>query len=240
LAEEKRTLLIIVIAYFIVTLSLAFSLVQVRNQKQRAEIILKYGTQLENVNNELRSIAHEHKGHLQMLQTIREQGDLESLDAYLSDILEHETRASDMSYIKDNAYISAFLHNSSNVAKELSITFVVHISDRLSGYKIASHDLVDVLINLINNAFEAVLQLPKDKRIVHVDFFENSIEVRNMVSQNVVKSEISEFRVNGYSTKGRNRGLGIGNIIAIANKYEAEFSNYLENEYYITVIIFKE
>jgi two-component system sensor histidine kinase ComD len=240
LEKERQTLLIIVVAYFIVNFSLAFSLVLARNEKQRIKIVLRYGEHLESINSQLRSMAHDYNGHLQMIQTINEQGDVSALSAYLDDLLSKKVRASDMSYIKDNTYISAFLHNSSNVAKELSITYVVHISDTLSGYRIASHDLVDVLINLINNAFEAVILLSKDKRIVHIDFHDQAIEVRNIVPQSVIKTGISDFTTNGFSSKGANRGLGIGNIIAIVEKYEAVFANYLDKDYYVSSITFKE
>jgi two-component system sensor histidine kinase AgrC len=220
---------------------LVFILLRVKTEKNRNKTILDYGQHLESVIKELRSFDHEHKGHLQILiRMIEQEESLSELYDYLYAVLHQDRLMSEVFFVKDNTLISAYLHNSTMVAKELAIEFNVNINDMLSSYQIASHDFIDILMNLTNNAFEAVANLPKEKRVVTIDFNDGIIEVKNVVSRDTIKSGIDNFKLQGYSSKGSDRGFGISNILTIAEKYNIEFENYLRGDYYITKLVFEK
>lgn len=246
--EELRSasmdIILIFVGYVvanIVTLIICFVYL---SEKQRSRMVFDYGKSLERTINELKSMSHEHNSNLQLLSSmlgnvtlsIEERNEV-AMD-YLNSLTAKNKSTKTSSYVKDNTLISAVLHNSSIYAEQLEIIFTTSIESLLSQYGIADNDMADILLGLINNAFEEVCTLPKEKRIVKIIFREKSIEMINLISKKTAQIDINYFENQGFSTKGFNRGYGLGKIITIMNKYDAKFVNELDGEYYIVKLIF--
>lgn len=77
----------------------------------------------------------------------------EKLAAYLEKMQEENLKLSD-SIDTNHALINAILNSKYQEAKNKGITFVIKIND-LSNIFISDEDIVVILYNLLNNAFEA-------------------------------------------------------------------------------------
>jgi two-component system sensor histidine kinase AgrC len=127
------------------------------------------------------------------------------------------------------------------MAETYRIKFHYHIGNSLSEYPIPEHDLIEILVNLINNAFEEVVKLSPSKRTVSIEFNELSIVIINSIKESPEDNNNPDlFREKGYSTKGEGRGYGITNIIALAEKNHLHFSNFFNNGNYVSELTFEK
>jgi two-component system sensor histidine kinase AgrC len=135
------------------------------------------------------------------------------------------------------------LYQKKDLALQKSISFNVNIANTLTAYKIPRSELTNILINLIDNAFEAVENLDIEDRIVVLNFFTNNIEIANRVSLSFVKIDANMtdlFFKQGYSTKGSNRGFGLSNVLSIVEKYGLNISSKLANGIFLQRIEFSD
>ena len=80
---------------------------------------------------------------------------------------------------------------------------------------INSEDLITIIGNLIENAFEACSNSEKNNKIVEVSLYEDKSLIKISVKDNGVpiKEEIKEIIFkNGVSSKGEGRGVGLSII----------------------------
>ncbi|WP_304518693.1 GHKL domain-containing protein [Clostridium sp. CM028] len=105
------------------------------------------------------------------------------------------------------------------------------------------YEISDMLNNLLDNAFQAVINSTKDKVfILNICEEENSniVEVKN--SGITVKFDnIEQIFERGLSTKeGVNRGYGLYNIKEIAEKKGSDVQLFFEDNYTVFKILFKQ
>lgn len=243
-SRAGKYILVVAIAYLAVNAVLTVSLIRAKSEKSKYKMLMEYGRYLEDVTDELRRMAHEHKGHLQMVigiaEASRDKKTEECLKDYIGGIFEQNMSKYDTSIIRDNPLVSAFLYNSGKMADKFSIMLDIHISNTLAEYPIPGHDLVEILMNLVNNAFEEVVLLPLPQREVFVEFRENTIEISNRTTPTTQNTDCDMFTEKGFSTKGKDRGLGIVNVMALAERHGVRFDNFLSGEYYVSILAFNK
>jgi two-component system sensor histidine kinase AgrC len=155
------------------------------------------------------------------------------INAYVERILRHET-VKNISIMHDNTVLSAYLHGTAELAEKLQIEFAYKLESGDLSYPIDKYDLIEVLQNLVNNAFEEVVKMPKGKRDVYIGFTETKIVVANTIHMSISNDSTKIFFRDGYSTKGAGRGFGLTNVMALIEKYPIRFSNYVSEKYYIS------
>jgi sensor histidine kinase regulating citrate/malate metabolism len=93
-----------------------------------------------------------------------------------------------------------------------------------------------VQTELIDNALEEVANLDAKNRIVHLEFDEDRIEIRNKISVRAGKdgpdNPLHMFEP-GYSSKGADRGFGLSNVLSAAERYGIKVHNELRDDYVI-------
>lgn len=128
-----------------------------------------------------------------------------------------------------NKIIDAILYNKSLVAKEYNINFsaAVHIPDNIN---IEQIDLISLYTNLIDNAIEANLKLPENKR----NF---TIESRLYMNYLIIKTSntIDSLNINeNFTTTKHNKndhGLGMIIIKNIVDKYNGTINIDKNNDF---------
>lgn len=144
--------------------------------------------------------------------------------------------------LKDNSFIeilklraepilTGFLYSKFMSAKEQGISIIYDIHAIEITESIEINELIEVIGIIIDNAIEAINILPNDERKIIVKIFQEnekqfSIEIANR-SREYLNSEIERFCSYGYSTKGKNRGIGLSRVKSIVKKYKADF--FIEN-----------
>ena len=228
---------LLVIGYFIINMFFIVTLYRAKHATESRNVISGYSEYLQEIVNAYRASSHDLKHHLQIIQTFNTAADgtakNEELDVYIQSLIEDGLGAGDTSLIKDDIFISALLLQKKEYATRKKIDFTVNMMSLLSNYSnsIPHTELIDVLNNLIDNAFEEVEKLDIENRVVQLDFADYYIEIRNKVSLSLSVSgtdQTDRFFDQGYTTKkGVDRGFGLSNVLSIAKRNHIEIKNKL-------------
>jgi len=225
---------LISIGYFVVNLWLVISLYRMNRANKEKTTVMEYGEHLQDTVDSYRMSVHDFNRHLQTIIVLNydENGSVrnEKLNTYIESLISDRNRANESAIIMDDVMISALLHQKRNIAKQKDIKFDVNSLGKALAYGIPQNDLMDVLSNLIDNAFEAVEGLDSEDRAVWLDLNEDTVEVRNKVMFDGAKGttgDTERFFEKGYSTKGAGRGYGLSNVLSIAERHGVRIQHEL-------------
>jgi len=136
----------------------------------------------------------------------------------------------------DNTVVTAIIYNKINEASKNNIEFNYHIQEG-ARFPFKDHELSEVLNNLLDNSFEAVLISNCDTKKVFLNighFEENCIIEIGNTGERIEFNHISKIFDRGYSTKvGENRGYGLYNVKKIVESYGGRIQLSFEDNYTI-------
>lgn len=126
-----------------------------------------------------------------------------------------------------NSLIVGFLYSKFTAAESegCNITYIVKTGELEC--KIPIHKLVEMIGILFDNAVEAVQG--KEERDINFTLVEDEEQIHLAVSnasEYVSQEKIHEWLLEGNSTKGEQRGIGLANVVSIAEKYSLDFRVY--------------
>lgn len=187
---------------------------------------------IDNLISEVRRKQHEFDNHIQAINSIIYSNSnnnevVESLKQYTSEI-ENINDLGNLIKLKDKI-LAGFLFSKQKESEKNNIQFNIVIENPMIDTKLKSYELIQVLGNLIDNAFETEV---KDNVVV-VKFLRkygnDIIEVSNKHPK-VEKEKIEKFFEEEFSTKKKKgRGYGLYNVKKRLNKYNIRI--LVENEY---------
>lgn len=179
---------------------------------------------------------HEFNNHISCIMSLAQNNEYEKLKVYLG------TMQADIMHTIDlidtnHTLINAILNSKYYEAKERGITFVFKVND-LSKVILADEDIVVILSNLLNNAFEACEKC--EEKIVKLKF----VQEQNQIIISVINSyKITPIK-NGnkfQTSKTENRelhGIGITNVKDAVEKYQGVYViKYEENSFKFSILI---
>lgn len=161
----------------------------------------------------LRANIHEFKNNLHVILGLIQLEEYSQAKEYILKIQKvQEDNLIEFSQIKD-PYVRALLLSRKLVAKERNIDFVLdeHSNLYCEHEIVESEDIVTILGNLIENAYEACTENEiKDKK-VEVIMHEDERKISILVSDNGIPLKLNESNIffEGISSKGTNRGTGL-------------------------------
>lgn len=224
-------MLLMMSGYFIINLLFAISLFRAKRATEQSKALMKYGDHLQNVVDWYREFIHDYKRQLQMIIALSEKNadsiQNKELSGYIQDLIDIQNRKTDTSLIKDSILISTMLNIKKEYAQQNRIDFKVDIENSIAAYEIPQKELIDILSNLIDNAFEETEKLEEEKRSVQVQFDEKYIEVNNTVTLRVKKEKANHIFFPGYSSKGSGHGYGLSKVLTLADQYHIVVSKNL-------------
>lgn len=175
--------------------------------------IAKEITGVDEVVKDLRATAHEFKNKLHVILGLIKIKEYEQAEKYILETREaQESKISKFSSI-DDCHLRAMLISREIIAKERNINFILTKDSTLfqnHGY-ISSKDLITIIGNLIENAFEACSMVNESKEVT-ISLFENDKKIIIEVTDNGmpipenIKDDIFKLEV---SSKGEDRGTGL-------------------------------
>lgn len=212
----------------ILTIGLLFvNLVVVKNglrneyEEKMLDTYKKYFPVINELMKELRSKQHEFDNHIQAINMITITSTdydsiANSMKNYIND-LEIDSEFNKLIKL-DNKILAGFLYQKTKKAKEYDIDFQIEIQDYELKTNLKDYELIEVIGNLIDNAFETevknnkvILSLEKEKSM-------SAIEIKNLHPYIDVNT-FSKFFNQGYSTKlNKGHGNGLTNIKKIISK----------------------
>lgn len=106
--------------------------------------------------------------------------------------------------------------------KDVQIDYHIHVDG--AECCLSLHEVIEVLGILLTNAFESYCAESEEKYIdlvLHETADNLVIEVSNM-SEELTSAEIENFFQQGYSSKGKNRGIGLARVKELVEKAHAD------------------
>lgn len=214
-----------------------------RQKEEELKTFEQYNLIYKDLIQEVRRRQHDFNNHIQAIfsmNTFAE--DLEELvkeqNEYCSKMLA-ENMANKLLREDIPSVLAGFLYTKIGQAEKKGIVVKHHVAvDGIEKY-IRFSDLVEVLGNLFDNAMEAVLH--EEQKLIECSVLQEDdklmIEVSNPCAWKVPKME--DMADDGVSTKGDNRGLGLGNVKRTVEKYHGELEIRCIDKMGVNFIIFR-
>ena len=221
--------------------------IELEQKKFEQKHLQTYTDEIVTLYNEIRGFRHDYTGMLISLRMAIESKDLQEIDRVYSEVLvkaNQKLRSDkytyfDLNNIEDSALRSLIAQSIVN-AKTNDVEYTLEVKDIITPLSMELLDLVRVMSVLLNNAVEGAVesyQKQLEVAIIKLDL-ETLVVIQNSCKKRKVKSE-DLFEL-GFSTKGRQRGLGLNNVKEILGKYDnVILETEIDNDVFKQVIRFK-
>ena len=198
------------------------------NQKKfEQEHLQTYTDEIVALYNEIRGFRHDYAGMLVSMQMAIDSKDLQEIDRIYNQVLvkaNQKLRSDkytyfDLNNIEDSA-LRSLIAQSIVYARNNDVEFTLEVKDIITRLSIDLLDLVRIMSVLLNNAVESAAESSSKQMevaVIKMDL-ETVIVIQNSCKITMTPSE-DLFEL-GFSTKGRNRGIGLNNVKEILDKYE--------------------
>lgn len=207
--------------------------------KKSLEEYKKYAPVISKLLEDVRRRQHDFKNHLNtvygLLLVSDEKNLKETITQYI-DTLNISLENMEKVLQIDNTVVTAIIYNKINEAAKNNIEFKFIIQGG-STFPFKDYELSEILNNLVDNAFDAVINSKNDlkKVFLNIGYLEDNciIEIGN-TGERIEYNEIGKIFCAGYTTKeGENRGYGLYNVKKIVESYDARIQLSFENNYTI-------
>ena len=199
------------------------------------ELIETHYREVDNMYRQIRGWRHDYRNHIQTMKAYAAAQDWDAIRHYL-DLLDEDLTTVDSVIKTGNPMTDAILNSKISLAKArgIRVTADAHIPVKLKSSEI---DLCCIIGNLFDNAIEASMQLPEEKRHIRVYMdMKNTqlyISFTNFTAGKKLKSAGRLFP----STKGAGHGFGLVRIDAIVERLDGYISRGSEDGAFTTEIL---
>lgn len=185
-----------------------------------------------------RKRTHEYKNQIMCIDSLLKKKKYDKLEEYINSIFNRLDGQLDM-VDTNNEVVNAVINAKYYEALQNDVLFILKIND-LSHIKVSDEDIVTILSNLLDNAIEAAGQCDIDKRTVGIKLLYED-DVLSIAVSNSYKTE-PEIMEDGYMRTIKDdkeqHGLGIRNVVATLEKYNAEYIiDYKNGEFVFSIIM---
>lgn len=220
-----------------ISLLLTFFAMNSHKEQMEKEIALKqkkfeqrhlqnYTDEIVGLYNEIRGFRHDYAGMLVSMQMAIDSGDLQEIDRVYNEVLvkvNHKLRSDkytyfDLNNIEDSA-LRSLVAQSIVYARNNGVEFTLEVKDTITKLPIELLDLVRIMSVLLNNAVEGSADSYKKQMEVAVIKMETETVIVIQNSCKMTMPPSGDLFTLGFSTKGRNRGVGLNNVKELLNKY---------------------
>ena len=185
-----------------------------------------------------RKRTHDYKNQIMCIDSLLKKKNYNKLEEYINSIFDKLDGQLDM-VDTNNEVVNAVINAKYYEALQNDVLFILKIND-LSHIKVSDEDIVTILSNLLDNAIEAAGQCEIDKRTVGIKLLYED-DVLSIAVSNSYKTE-PEIMEDGYMRTIKDdkeqHGLGIRNVVATLEKYNAEYIiDYKNGEFVFSIIM---
>lgn len=201
--------------------------IALKQKKFEQEHLQTYTDEIVGLYNEIRGFRHDYAGMLVSMQMAIDSGNLQEIDRIYNEVLvkvNQKLRSEkytyfDLNNIEDSA-LRSLIAQSIVYARNNDVEFTLEVKDTITRLSIDLLDLVRIMSVLLNNAVEGAAESylkQMEVAVIRMDL-ETVIVIQN--SCKIAMSPSEDLFELGFSTKGRNRGIGLNNVKEILDKYE--------------------
>ena len=242
--------IITISVFFILFSSITYNLVkntkiksEVKSENQKLEQHKKYILALEKNNNEIRKFKHDFNNIILGLDGYINNDDFnkEKLKKYFNSTImtfNNNIELNDIVIAKLNSIkvssLKSLITNKVLMAQNNNIDVDINIQGEINDFHTDEMQLSRILGILLDNAIEASLEVPDDKKIeVNIIQIDKTTDIQISNTFNNTGTPISDFNKEGFSTKGTNRGLGLSSAHEIANKLNMLLNTEIDGNTFI-------
>ncbi len=199
------------------------------------ELIDTHYQEVETMYEKMRMWRHDYRNHIQLMKALLSNGEIDKLKDYL-DELDKDLNSLDTVVKTGNSMCDAILNSKISLAisKQIKVKVDAHIPVKL---KMSELDLCVIIGNLFDNAIEASLKLPEEKRQIRI--YMDMKKTQLYISFTNFTSVNKQTKVNNRfnTTKGEEHGLGLVRIDSIIDRLDGYLSRNSEDGAYTTEIL---
>ena len=191
--------------------------------------------EVENMYEQIRGYKHDLRNHLQTMKAHALEGDIPAVINYLN-ALDIELQTVDIVQRTGNRMADAILNSKLSLARSRGITVIsdAQVSIELT---ISQLDLCIILGNLLDNAIEATIPLPKEQRIIRVFVEMKANQLYISITNTAAHGKQSKIGRRHATTKGLGHGFGLARIDRIVERYGGYITRNSEEGAYSTEIL---
>lgn len=199
--------------------------------KKSDEAYLKH---LEQLIQSIRAQRHDHMNHLHVISNLLHAKNYEETENYINELNSKIEMDYSLLNIRHPSLI-ALLQTKIGFAKLSKIKFEINVKESVSGISIKSYELIQVVGNIIDNAFDAELASATENKEVTltIDKLLNSMLIISINNLNsfISSQQTQNIFFQGYSLKENHKGIGLSTVANILkkNKSYVEVESNVEN-----------
>lgn len=199
------------------------------------ELIETHYREVENMYRQIRGWRHDYRNHIQMMKVLAANGDMDALKVYL-DELDMDLNTVDTVVKTGNPMADAILNSKISLARSRNIPTQVdaHIPVKL---KMSELDLCCIIGNLFDNAMEASMALPEEKRMIRVYMDMKGTQLYISFTNFTAAKKLSKVGKGFKTSKGEGHGFGLVRIDDIVSRYDGYLSRNSEDGAFTTEIL---
>lgn len=232
---KKQHIQIIQVAFILTILLFIYMTVKIMQIIASARIEGIYQSQEAYINDlnkmfaSIRGQRHDFANHVQVMYSMLTLKKHDQLRTYMEEVVK-EIQSMNVAIVElPSPALAALVQAKAAIAAEKKIRFdyLVH-STSLTFSSVTSIDLVRIIGNLVDNAFDEVIKLPETEREVHLEMYIHNndlyITVANKGNQ-LSKETMEKIFSPGYTTKeDGHMGLGLANVLERVQSYNGQVS----------------
>ena len=199
------------------------------------ELIETHYREVENMYRQIRGWRHDYRNHIQMMKVLAANGDMDALKAYL-DELDTDLNTVDTVVKTGNPMADAILNSKISLARSRNIPTQVdaHIPVKL---KMSELDLCCIIGNLFDNAMEASMALPEEKRMIRVYMDMKGTQLYISFTNFTAAKKLNKVGRGFKTSKGEGHGFGLVRMDDIVSRYDGYLSRNSEDGVFTTEIL---
>ena len=199
------------------------------------ELIETHYREVENMYRQIRGWRHDYRNHIQMMKVLAANGDMDALKVYL-DELDTDLNTVDTVVKTGNPMADAILNSKISLARSRNIPTQVdaHVPVKL---KMSELDLCCIVGNLFDNAMEASMALPEEKRLIRVYMDMKGTQLYISFTNFTAAKKLSKVGKGFKTSKGEGHGFGLVRVDDIVSRYDGYLSRNSEDGAFTTEIL---
>ena len=199
------------------------------------ELVETHYREVDNMYRQIRGWRHDYRNHIQTMKAYAAAGDWEAIKRYL-DLLDQDLTTVDTVIKTGNPMADAILNSKISLARSKGIQVVADASIPVK-LKSSEIDLCCILGNLFDNAIEASLQLPEERRLIRVYMDMKNTQLYISFTNFTAGKKLSKVGKLFRTTKGEGHGFGLVRIDAIVERLGGYISRNSEDGAFTTEIL---
>lgn len=237
---------VVIITTAILIITISFSIIrqiQYKRNIKEIENYYKYTLQIEKINNEMRKFRHDYVNILSTLSDYIRENDMEGLRKYFNEEIIPMQDNMQMKTLKINGIenlkvreIKGLITTKILQAQEKNIRLSIEVPEPIEKIDMPIINLSRIIGILLDNAIEASEKI-EDDPLIRIAFIKNEDDSVMFIIMNKCKPDMPRVHTlfqENYSTKGKNRGLGLSNLKEITDATSnVLLDTTIDNNYFI-------